>query len=224
MGLRLVDLAGRWAGETVYVVGSSAAWKYLDARFFDDKRTIAINFVGPTFDLAPTAVTVTQYGQMPEKLRALGWDGIVVAPDRIVQNRIEGTPRYEADENTVRYLPPPKINFHPFLRYWPDGPEHLFTGTTSLHAAMHLAYRMGAATIVTVAADHGFWDGETNPPGYETNAQQTRQLIAGHWPAHTNELAAHLRTLGCNVYSMIPAVNLNLEGATFEGPRARIGV
>jgi hypothetical protein len=226
MGLRLSDLAGRWAGETVYVVGSSAAWDHLDPRFFDDKRTIAINFVGPHFGLAETAIAVSQYGQQPDRIRAMGWKGLIVAPNRIIYNGGATDAQYESDDTTVRFVPPPTVDFVPFLKHWTDEPEHLFVGTTSLHAGMHLAYRMGAGTIVTVAADHGWWNGKTNGNEYPgaSAGDQTDQLIKGHWPEHTDIMAAHLRGLGCNVYSMVPAVNLNLETLKFQGPRARIGL
>ena len=227
MVLRLSDLAGRWSGETVFVVGASAAWDGFDPRFFDDKRTIVINYVGSVLGLAETAITVSQYADMPDWLRQLGWGGVVVAPDRDVQRELSGGPTREADDRTIRFVPPPRLDFHPFLKHWTDEPEHLFVGTTSLHAALALAYRMGARTIVTVAADHGWWDGRTYVAGYpgsENSSSTADQLIRGHWPGHTDELAARLRSLGCDVYSLLPTVNLNLEGRTFEGPRARVGL
>ena len=223
MGLRLSDLAGRWQGETVWVVGSSAAWSWLDPRFFDDKRTIAINFVGPTFGLAETAVTVSQYVDCPQDLRAMGWGGLVVAPDRKLQHGIAPERQFEPDDITVRYDPPPVLDYNPFLKHWSDDPERLFVGTTSLHAAMALGLRMGAATVITVAADHGYWNGAGNGGGYPANPPELRQLIDGHWLRHTNEMAEFLRSRGTQVYSMIPTVNLNGEGLSFRGPRATIG-
>lgn len=226
MGVRLNDLKGRWAGETVWVVGSSGAWEWLDARFFDDKRTVTMNYVGPTFGLSEDAVTVTQYAHNAGKLREMGWGGLVVAPDRSLQGGHWGGREFEPDERTVRDSPPPALDFQPFLKYWPEpGEERLFHGTTSLHMAMACAWWMGAATIITVAADHGWWEGRTNGRGYPDrgNPQATDNLINGDWLAHTDELAAHLRSLGARVHSLIPTVNLNLEGLSFRCPRGQIG-
>jgi len=225
--MRLNEIKGRWAGETVWVVGSSGAWEWLDPRFFDDKPTIAMNFVGPVFGLSENAITVTQYAHKPDLLRARDWQGLVIAPDRKLQGGNWGDKEFYGDENTIRDAPPPSLDFNPFLKHWPkDGEERLFHGTTTLHMAMACAWWLGAETIITVAADHGWWNGKTNGGNYREVNQakdQTDQLINGHWISHTNQLAAHLRTLNVNVYSMIPTVNLNLEGHTFKCPRGRIG-
>lgn len=224
--MRLNDLKGRWAGETVWVVGSSGAWEWLDARFFDDKRTVAINFVGPTFGLSEDAVTVTQYAEDVDTIRGKGWNGLVIGPDRHLQGGMWGGRQFESDERTIRDGPPPSLDFVPFLKHWPQpDEERLFHGTTSLHMAMACAWWMGAATIVTVAADHGWWQDRTYGNGYPNGGsnETTDSLIRGHWLQHTDELAAHLRRLGTNVYSMIPTVNLNLEGLSFRCPRGQIG-
>jgi hypothetical protein len=224
--MRLNDLKGRWAGETVWVVGSSGAWGWLDPRFFDDKRTVAMNFVGPSFGLSEDAVTVSQYATLPDALRALGWGGLVVAPDRTLQGGAWAGPEFVSDDRTVRDLPPPRLDFVPFLKYWPEpDEERLFHGTTTLHMAMACAWWMGAASIITVAADHGWWQGNTYGDGYPEveRSDETDQLIRGHWREHTDDLAAHLRRLGTNVHSLIPTVNLNLEGLRFSCPRGQIG-
>jgi hypothetical protein len=210
----------------VWVVGSSGAWGWLDPRFFDDKRVVTMNSVGPTFGLSEDAVTVSQYAQNVDSIRSTGWKGLVVAPDRVLQGGMWGGPEFESDDLTIRDAPPPALDFVPFLKHWPEpGEERLFHGTTSLHMAMCCAWWMGASSVVTVAADHGWWRGQTNDPRYPTadRHQETDHLIRGHWREHTDELAAHLRRLGTNVYSLIPTVNLNLEGLSFECPRGRIG-
>jgi len=218
---------GRWRGRTAYVVGSSNAWKRLDPRFFDDKDTIALNKVGPKFGLSQKVLTVTQYARLPDELRAMDWWGQVFAPDRKIQGGPGPEPQYQSDAYTVRDLPPPNLDFNPFLKHWP-GPDEdrLFHGTTSLHMAMSLAWYLGCSSVVTVACDHGYWDGMSNGSGYydDQNHQATRNLIDNRWWLnHTDELAAHLRGLGMGVYSLLPAVNANGEGLSFKGPRATIG-
>ena len=218
---------GRWKGRTAYIVGSSAAWCRLDPRFFDDKDTIALNRVGPTFGLSQRALTVSQYADMPDRLREMDWWGTVFAPDRKIQGGPGPAPEYESDAYTVRDLPPPSLDFDPFLKHWPASDEdRLFHGTTSLHMAMSLAWFMGCSSLVTVAADHGYWQGVSNGDGYydSPDSPQTRQFIdSGWWLGHTDQLAAHLRSLGMGVYTMLPAVNANGEGLSFKGPRATIG-
>ena len=223
----LSEWRGRWKGRTAWVVGSSGAWQRLDTRFFDDKDTIALNLVGPKFGLSERALTVTQYAHIPDELREQGWWGTVFAPDRKMQGGPAAEPQYESDIYTVRDLPPPSLDFNPFLKHWPTADEdRLFHGTTSLHMAMSLAWYLGCSSLVTVACDHGYWEGQVNGAGYyETQSHEpTRGFIdSGWWLRHTDELAAHLRGLGMGVYTMLPAVNANGEGLSFKGPRATIG-
>ena len=218
---------GRWKGRTAWIIGSSAAWQRLDPRFFDDKDTIALNYVGPTFGLSDRALTVTQYAYVPDELREKGWWGTVFAPDRKIQGGPGPEPQYESDVYTVRDLPPPSLDFDPFLKHWPAPDEdRLFHGTTTLHMAMSLAWYLGCASLITVAADHGYWNGNVNGAGYYETQQEpaTKQFIdSGWWLRHTDELAAHLRSLGMGVYTLLPAVNANGEGLSFKGPRATIG-
>lgn len=226
MAQRLRNWKGKWAGETVWIVGSSAAWQRMDPRFFDDKRTIAINYVGPTFGLAETALTVTQYDHLPSVLREKGWKGVVFAPDRKIQQGMASEPQHQSDDLTVRDLPPPTLDFNPFLKWWPGDEDRLFHGTTSLHMAMGLAWYLGCASLITVAADHGYWGGETywhNYNGGDPKGETKQYIDSGWWLRHTDELAGHLRSLGMGVYTMLPAVNANGEGLSFKGPRATIG-
>ena len=55
MGLReynpMDDYENLYEGETIYVLGSGATLDYLTPNFFDDKITIAVNFVGSVFGL-----------------------------------------------------------------------------------------------------------------------------------------------------------------------------
>ncbi len=55
MGLReydpMDDYENLHEGETIYVLGSGATLDYLTPDFFDDKLTIAVNFVGSVFGL-----------------------------------------------------------------------------------------------------------------------------------------------------------------------------
>ena len=199
----------------------------MDPRFFDDKDCIALNYVGPTFGLSQRALTVTQYATLPDLLRKKDWWGTVFAPDRVVQGGPGPEPEYESDVYTIRDLAPPTLDFTPFLKWWPAPDEdRLFHGSTSLHMAMSLAWYLGCSSLITVAADHGYWDGLTNAleyPSQDLNGSTKGYIDSGWWLRHTDELAGHLRGLGMGVYTMLPAVNVNGEGLSFKGPRATIG-
>ena len=219
----LAEWRGRHRGDTVWVVGSSSAWDHLDSAFFVGKVCVAINHVALRFGLHD-AYTVTQYWQDEKLLRDEGWDGWVFAPHETSEY---GQPEPDVDRHprTVTLkLPPRNRDLEPFPQHgWPDDDSRLLWGYTTLHPAMYLAWFMGAASIVTVAADHGVWNDKVNGDGYYKDGVQTQQHLFDMWAKRTDALAAELRRQGTNVYSLIPAVNLNLEGLSFKGPRATIG-
>ena len=219
----LSEWRNRHRGETVWVVGASAAWDHLDPAFFDGKVCVALNLVTARFGLTD-AYTVSQYWQMEQELRDGGWDGWVFAPHETSEYG-QPEPEVERHPRTVTLkLPPRNRDLEPFPTHgWPDDDSRLLWGYTTLHPALYLAWFLGAASIVTVAADHGIWDGKVNPDGYYPEGESTQQDLFAMWAKRTDALAAELRRRGTNVYSLIPAVNLNLEGLAFRGPRANIG-
>lgn len=214
----LDDYVDLWRGETAYVVGSSAALDGFDPRWFDGKPTISINFVGPRFGLDPAALTVTQYCDLRPRLRELGWTGVVMEPDRRLPNSPASSSPAEPDAATVQIAYPDTVDPVPAERVTP----YLVQGGTSLHPALHLAALMGASTIVTVAADHGWWNGRRNATVYSEHTGGATDTLIPKWHAETNLLAARLREWGIALHTMIPYINLNCEQDEFKGPRARI--
>jgi hypothetical protein len=165
---------------------------------------------------------VSQYHGTHVRLRERGWGGVVFEPDRPLCNHLS-TPRVEPDDRTVHLAFPDRVDYGPF-RWWPRDHPELVQGGTSLHPAMHLAAYMGAAAVVTVAADHGHWDGKRNGgEGYPGSEKQDTDLLVGKWEGESRIVASRLREWGVNVYTMLPFVNVNGEGVSFRGPSATIG-
>jgi len=219
----LAEWKGRHAGETIWILGSSAAWNYLDSAFFRDKTCIALNKVALLYNLTG-AYTVSQYWQVERHAREQGWDGWVFAPHETSEY---GQPEPDVPRHpktvTLR-LPPKNRDLEPFpTKGWPADDRRLLWGYTTLHPAMYFAWFLGAAHIVTVAADHGQWDGRLNADGYYPDVKPKQEHLFEIWVRRTNALAAELRRRGTTVYSLLPTVNLNLEGLSFKGPRATIG-
>jgi hypothetical protein len=216
----LTDLADRWSGQTAYVVGSSAALDYFDPRYFDDANVIAINYVAARFGLHDETISVSQYHRCSTSLRDMGWSGLVVQPDRPLAN--QDPERHEPDERTIHVEFPNKVDYEPFLSWERTRPE-LVQGGTSLHPALHLAAYMGASTIITVAADHGWWDGRRNAQVYEAHTGPGTDILIPKWHTETMIVARRLREWGVRVHTLLPFVNINCEDVSFKGPRANIG-
>ena len=202
----LEDLVGSWEGDTVYVLGSGSSLNFINPSFFDDKKCVAINFVGREFGLK-SFVTFTHY-ELDAIEIALAFPHLTV----VLLRSAETGRSISHIDNIVcinKFAFPPGGSFTP---YDFDG-EGLVFGSSSLHGGLHLAALMGAKSIVLVGADCGTIDGNHRLTGY----------VPGDTPWHLYE--QHLRLMkrwlkeifGCEVYSLNPFVNLNLEGHKFEG-------
>lgn len=205
-------------GETIYVVGSSNAWEWLDSSFFNDKVTVCMNRVAWTFGLSNHVYTVSQYYEIVEEARRESWEGWLFA---------QPSNKYPADKVSALAQHPKTIllpgrtrSFDNFPHEaWPDNDNELLWGFTTQHMALYFAWFLGASTIITVASDLGDWEGKLNGANYYPASQttNTRENLRS-WTHQTNALAAEIRKRGTNVYTMLPTVNINLEGKKFRSP------
>jgi hypothetical protein len=196
-------------GEVIWVVGSGGTLDFIDPSFFDDQICIAANFVGKIFGLA-NYFTFSHYHT--DSLEMADSSRFVFTPRREHGNRDEWSGFLP--NNVVLFdtnAGEPGTRFDPYGR---DNPgENLVVGSSSIHGAMHLAAHMGAKAIVLVGVDCGRlndMDRFSNYPAGDTP-----------WDIYNDHLVMMKRWIGsnydCQVYSLNPFVNLNLEGNKFRG-------
>lgn len=199
-------------GETIYVIGSGATLDYLTPEFFDDKITIAVNYVGSVFGLK-NYYCFSHYHEDSIKEAAQEDCIEVFTPER----------EHGTDGYFQGFMPKittfgtrtgrPGTSFDPHGKDWPSLSGQLVIGSSSIHGAMHLAAHMGAKFIVLVGADCGSLAGKDRTDGYP----------AGDTPWGLYEM--HLRAMkqrlwdvySCQVYSLNPFVNYSLEGVQYRG-------
>ena len=196
-------------GEIIWVVGSGGTLDFIDSSFFDDQICIAANFVGKVFGLA-NYFTFSHYHA--DSLEMSDSSRFVFTPRREHGGRDEWSGALP--NNIVLFdaeSGEPGASFDPFTR---DNPmESLVIGSSSIHGAMHLAAYMGARAIVLVGVDCGTINDKDRMNGY----------VAGDipWNIYNDHLILMKRWLmsnyDCQVYSLNPFVNLNLEGNKFRG-------
>ena len=213
MAVSLLGLANKYGGEPIWVFGSGATLNFLDPAFFDDKVCVSTNFVGGKFGLN-SYTTFTHYHADAELVAAERPDLLVVTVRR---NFLTGHAWIDAPANVVLYdglFEPTGPLFDVDGKHWPDDPDSLVFGSSSLHGSMHLAAYMGASHIVLVGADCGQLDGEHRFAEYEQCGDQP-------WAIYERDLRAMKAKLfaeyGCPVYSLNPFVNPSLEGHTYTG-------
>jgi len=210
----LIEYRDRHAGETAYVIGSGSSLNYIDASFFDDKLCLCVNLAGITKQLR-TFYTATHHHNGADQIAQMRPD-LTVFTTAVEQLPSEDRSPHPAREPNVVKCPTIEqryASFNPF-DHWPDDPDTLVVGPTSLHMTMHLAAYMGAAHIVLVGADCGEFDGASRVVDYPNGV-----LHFDLWRKTLEAMAGKLRSLGVSVHSMNPFVTPALEGHKFRsGP------
>ena len=220
LGLKLEDLQGRHAEETIYVLGSGASLGFVDPWFFSDKTVVSVNFSASTLGVSDYYL-FSHYHYVVEDLRD---DFRAAVTHRLCSTRWSGEQFPGRGENpfpesigpnvVVNDPPsatPPGSGFDPWQTAKRD---RLVFGSSSVHGAIQLAAEMGARWIVLLGADCGTIDGENRISGYPT---------VGHapWVLYNRDLIAMKgwvkSVYDADVYSLNPFVNFNLEGHNFRG-------
>ena len=205
----LDDLKNKHAGETVWVVGSGKSLTFVDPAFFDDKVTVSINLSARLHNFTPTYLFSHYHQVVAENLNAQSV-AVTLERDTLSNERWGDAP------DNVCFFPhasskPAGVKWDPYLK--PPLPDSLVYGSSSLHGAMHLGAHMGARFLMLVGADCGTIDGEHRIAGYPDGNKPW--LVYEH---HNRKMKQWLRErYGCDVYSLNPFLNFNLEGHTFEG-------
>lgn len=212
---------GRFVGKTVYVFGSGSSLEYFRPQFFDDKICVATNRVGVEYGLK-NYYTCSHHFEAGEEYPDLGITGPIICPDRDT-TQMNKLPLADT-KNVFRYVAS-RQHFENFDTdsHWPESDDTLVVGSSSLHTSLHFAQWAGASTIVLVAADMGTLDGNTNFASYllrphfkHRDTGETDQSWAD-WEPHTRAVVAKIRSLGCELYSLNPFMNWNLEGHMYRG-------
>lgn len=210
-----------YRGSEIYVFGSGASLDHIPPSYFDNKVCIATNRVGFEYGLKKYWVAGHHY-ESGEYYRQLGCTAPIILPDRDINN-LEMPPI--PDRDGIFRFPASKQHYDKFSvdLHFPKEQDRLVVGSTGFHTSLHLAQYMGASTIIIVGLDQGKLDGKTNfnnytkrphLPNRDTGQTENSFVV---WEQHTREMVVKIRETGCNVFSLNPFMNWNLEGHIYSG-------
>jgi hypothetical protein len=214
----LEDVAGTRDGGDVYVIASGKTLDYYDPEFFEDKFLIGVNY-GWSLTIPRVDYMVTKYHET-----ALEWVADERVGTMVVTRGLRGHRNMQPltddrmlvvdhNENTVE-------------RWDGDWPEDgLVVTHSTITTAMHLAAVLGVRNIVTVGADCGVLDEETNVGDYKRDRKHLQFARFGSFEKQNRIVAKILRErYGVNVMSMLPFVTPNMEGHKFKSPLGALNV
>lgn len=219
----ITELKNKYEGKDIYVIGSGKTLDFMDMSFFDNKITIGVNRV---FKKIKTTFLVRKENYMLI-------DDIKNNPHTI---HVVSEGNY-GQKNTMNVHTIKAHNLTQFAKVYvfshlqnvetiqelPADENKLVVSYSTITSAIHLAAYMGAKNIIIVGHDCGTLNGEPCFTGYHTNqtrAQKSEQEYI-QWlkqiESHTITLKKKLQDkYGCNVMSLNPFINFNLEGNIFK--------
>lgn len=205
----------------VYVLGSGATLNFVDPDFFKNKITICVNEVGQAY-LPKTKYVLSKHH--PEAIR----HAEQMPKTKVIVSFGDCGNQYA---KTLPDLP----NLYAFhhkqnmcqlanvKRDWPDQETGLYVSWSSITSAMHFAAYLGAKNIILVGHDCGELDGKTwvKDYGYESgNPSEMAEAKQRNYAFEDQSIAVKqkLKELyNCNIYSLNPFINYNLEGVSYRG-------
>lgn len=205
----------------IYVFASGASLDYIPVSYFDDKICIATNRVGFEYGLK-NYITCSNHYEVAQYYIDRGCSGPIILPDKDVNN-LDMDPI--GDQEMVFRFPASRQYYENFSvsLHFPKTDDTLVVGSSSVHSSLHLAQYMGARTIIIVGLDQGQLNGKTNFTSYMEKPHRygVDTGVSDHsfhvWEYHSREMVAKMRELGCNVFSLNPFMNWNLEGNRYSG-------
>ncbi len=206
------------AGLDIYVVASGKSLDYINPNFFENKLTIGVNQI---FKKMKTNYLVYKDPKFLNKAASSG-STVFISKHRygntnLPINKIPDSNNvYVYDHN--RNSGTPVIDFSNIR-------SKLIVSKSTITTSMHLAAHMGAKNIILVSHDCGLINGESNFSNYYDTISDTPWK---NWNEYRNWLSdiesqtievkkVLQKEYNCNILSINPFVNYNLEGNTYLG-------
>lgn len=189
----------------IYVVGSGRSLQYIRKDFWKDKITIGINAIYKHY---PVKYGITQHTSLIKEMVEAGVTAICPEYDMAMYSRpreikdgdfylfkhVDNT-LYDFSERHTGYTDIDLTDF--------ENPDTLVVGgiTTS---AIHLAYKLGATSVILCGIDSCLIDGRSNFDGYPqvTNVAHIKEM-----QPQITLICNEIRKRGIGVYSLNPFIN-----------------
>lgn len=223
---QLEDFKNTHLDEDIYIYASGKSCDFIDNSFFKNKIVIGVNqsyrrlkptyLVRKEFKLLEKIITNNELTDVIHFV-SKGNCGLGNTKNYDIINS-----KFKNQNNIVIYN---HNQNNRQITSLPDG-DKLVVSYSTITTAIHLAAYMGAKNIIIVGHDCGLLNGESNFTGYhtkeslsvawKTNPQKQYNDWLGKIENHTITLKKLLKDkYGCNVLSLNPFINFNLEGNNF---------
>ena len=222
--MNLIDFKNKHKDSDIYIIASGKSLDFIEPNFFNNKITIGINQV---YKKVNTKYLIRKEMDLSEQVINNNKNKTIFI-SRGNCGRIDNLNKNLQDKkkfNNVCIFNHDKNLMN--LSKLPENENYLVVSQSTITSGIHLAAYMGAKNIILVGHDCGKIDGESFFKNYHNEKTLSiaweNEGINGYnnflkkIENHTITLKKLLKQkYNCNVYSLNPFINFNLEGHKFE--------
>ena len=214
----ITKLKHKHKDQDIWVLAAGPSLNYIDASFFSNKITIGVNrickFIECNYVVAKDG---RGFGEISSALQD--------KTELILSKHESGN--LHQNINSINYKHyifehPAKPREEPDLSCISQESDKIVVSYSTITSAIHLAAYLGAKNIIIVGHDCGTIDNQSTIEGYYNNIKPHQGTEQGYinWLSlienHTALVSAKIsKEYGCNIHSLNPFINLNLEGHTY---------
>jgi len=211
----IIALKNKHLNSDIYVIGSGPSLSFIDPSFFDNKIVVCINYTIEKVS-SPELYLVAKEPSEQMQIVANQKNATIVMCERH-----SGVPKNSLN---IVYFPERTYIFEPMIGCIKNRPDKMLERSSStIVTGMHLAAFMGAKNIMLVGHDCGWIDKEMHCEKYNKKDAVMRGEGYIKWMKSNKveqksiDAKKQLKQFyKCNVYSINPFINFNLENHKFK--------
>lgn len=209
-------------GDDVYIIGSGPSLDHINPNFFDNKITIGVNQVYKKvkcdYIVRKEASHITQSIESGATVICSLWDSGDITKGKRKKNT-------DFHPNLDFYVFEHLENRHKSIDYSILGTDKIIVSYSTITSAIHIAAYMGAKNIILIGHDCGTLNDKHVISGYYDSISETPWKNWNEYVKWLSEIEAQTievkdrlsKHYGCNILSLNPFINYNLEGNKFKG-------
>lgn len=205
--------------QDIWIIAAGASMNYVDPTFFDNKITVGVNRVCKNFKC--DFVVAKDGCGFKEILETVTHDTKLVLSKHESGNLHQNLNHVDFEHWIFEH--PAKPGEQPQLESIKKDGFEIVVSYSTITSAIHFAAFLGAKNIMICGHDCGTLDGESTILGYYDKIRPHQGTEAGYvnWlsniESHTVAVCDTLqKEYGCNIHSLNPFINLNLEGHAYN--------
>lgn len=219
---KITELKDSQKDKDIYVIASGASLNYIDPSFFTNKLTIGVN---QAYRKIKCDYLVRKEGSHLSESIQTGatvicslWDSGDIKKGKKKMNTT-------GNERLNFYVFDHLENGHTKIDFSILGTDKIIVSYSTITSAIHVAAYLGAKNIILVGHDCGLVNNKLTFDGYYKSISETpwkNWEEYKKWLSIIEEQTIHVKKevskkYKCNIYSLNPFINYNLEGNSFLG-------